>query len=229
MGGAHALVLALMQCLDPHPRRLSQLGPHSYASHAPPPAPPQGMRPGEGDKLLAVEDPLDDANDVARSSFAWRTVRSVFDHAYQSLTAPCGDDESLLGRIIHLKPVIAGRGLPQGWLVEPPAGRRSGSGGRRRSSGGGGGQAALGHGGGGSGGGSGGQQQHGKRRRDGGDEERGAAKHARRDSYGSGGGGGGGGGSRPNQPRRHSAGTGSRQQSHHHPKRKSSHTRFDSD
>jgi hypothetical protein len=35
------------------------------------------MRAGEGEKLLAVEDPLDDSNDVARSSFAWRTVRQV--------------------------------------------------------------------------------------------------------------------------------------------------------
>lgn len=68
--------------------------------------------------LLSVQDPQDPSNDVAKSSWNIRVVRSAFDFAYQMLTAPSDPRESLLARIIHLQPVIAGRNMP-GW--EPPA------------------------------------------------------------------------------------------------------------
>ncbi|KAF6264754.1 hypothetical protein COO60DRAFT_19013 [Scenedesmus sp. NREL 46B-D3] len=75
------------------------------------------------DHLLSVQDPLDAANDTAANSWNIKTVRQVFDHAYQLLTAPCAPGESLLGRIIHLAPVVAGRPEPP-WLHKAP--RRSG-------------------------------------------------------------------------------------------------------
>jgi non-canonical poly(A) RNA polymerase PAPD5/7 len=111
--------------------------------------------------LLAVRDPLDPGNDVARNSWNVQRVRAAFDFAYQALTAPLAlppvggggggaggrrsgsakrgaagavtdEDqlpESLLGRVIHLQPVLEGRPLPR-W-TEPGGGGGVGGGGGR--------------------------------------------------------------------------------------------------
>ena len=90
-----------------------------------------GPMNGSGAAQLAVEDPLDPTNDAARSSWNVRVVRRAFDHAYQMLTIPCSLSESMLGRLVHLEPVIAERRAPD-WLSEPMrAPLTLGAGGRR--------------------------------------------------------------------------------------------------
>lgn len=73
-----------------------------------------------GQMSLSVQDPIDPTNDTARGSFNMKLVRQVFDHAYQLLNAPCASNVSLLGRIIHLAPVVSGRPVPP-WCVEAPS------------------------------------------------------------------------------------------------------------
>jgi non-canonical poly(A) RNA polymerase PAPD5/7 len=100
--------------------------------------------------LLAVRDPLDPGNDVARNSFNVARVRSAFDFAYQALTAPLALPpplpgrgaggaasppplpESLLGRVIHLQPVLEGRPLPRWPEAAAAAGASPGGGGQQR-------------------------------------------------------------------------------------------------
>lgn len=53
-------------------------------------------------------------------------MSQVFDHAYQLLNASCPVNVSMLGRIVHLAPVISGRPVPP-WCVEAPSGRSGGS------------------------------------------------------------------------------------------------------
>ena len=55
--------------------------------------------------LFSIEDPQDPTNDLGRNSYAARSVKAAFEHAFTLLTAPAGKrDEFLLGRVVRADP-----------------------------------------------------------------------------------------------------------------------------
>ena len=40
--------------------------------------------------LLSIQDPQDPENDLGRNSYAWRSVKAAFEHAFTVITAPVG-------------------------------------------------------------------------------------------------------------------------------------------
>jgi len=54
--------------------------------------------------LLSIQDPQDSENDLGRNSYAWRSVKAAFEHAFTVITAPVGGDKEifLLGRIVKM-------------------------------------------------------------------------------------------------------------------------------
>ena len=54
--------------------------------------------------LLSIQDPQDPENDLGRNSYAWRSVKAAFEHAFTVITAPVGASKEvfLLGRIVKM-------------------------------------------------------------------------------------------------------------------------------
>ena len=54
--------------------------------------------------LLSIQDPQDPENDLGRNSYAWRSVKAAFEHAFTVITAPVGASKEifLLGRIVRM-------------------------------------------------------------------------------------------------------------------------------
>ena len=66
--------------------------------------------------LFSIEDPQDPSNDLGRNSYAARSVKAAFEHAFTLLTAPAAKkDEFLLGRVVRADPETLRRRTP------PPA------------------------------------------------------------------------------------------------------------
>ncbi|KAK9907979.1 hypothetical protein WJX75_000974 [Coccomyxa subellipsoidea] len=72
----------------------------------------RGMLQPDRPYMLAVEDPKDPSNDLAKGSYNIQKVRSAFDFAYQQLTAAADEGESLLQRVIRLDAVLTDRKGP---------------------------------------------------------------------------------------------------------------------
>ncbi|BDA44734.1 Terminal nucleotidyltransferase 4B [Coccomyxa sp. Obi] len=90
----------------------------------------RGMLQPERPYMLAVEDPKDPSNDLGKGSYNIQKVRSAFDFAYQQLTAPADEGESLLQRVVRLDAAMMERRgpTPPRWPTpEPPARHRAGA------------------------------------------------------------------------------------------------------
>ncbi|KAL6766404.1 TRF4 [Auxenochlorella protothecoides x Auxenochlorella symbiontica] len=65
-----------------------------------------GFYSSERPYLLAVEDPCDPTNDLARNSYNISRVRAAFEYAYLRMVAPSSPKESILARVLRLDPVL---------------------------------------------------------------------------------------------------------------------------
>jgi len=73
-----------------------------------------GFHQDERPHLLAVQDPRDPDNDIAKNSYNIAQVRSAFEWAFQTLTAKHDKNASVLSKIVRVDPVLWDREPSQG-------------------------------------------------------------------------------------------------------------------